>query len=210
MLKNVFIIFLMILISHPSIGLSQEAPIEKKMVNKKKKRSLSFKQVSFSLIQWQEFIKGTKGSIDNETRTQSQGLQFRFGYNIPFRGSKWRHAYFTDFSIGTLKGSVNTAGSIDELRNQYWLSAAIAPALLVRTTPVSEIGFAAPMTLRIIQWNLKKEGDLLMQKTTSFSPGLSLIYMNRFTPKSILNVSLTHQFGWQASQWAVGYEHRYQ
>lgn len=209
MFKNALVLFLFILVSQPMMVSGQEVPVVKKWVVKKKHRKVTFKQISFSLIQWQEFIKGQKSGIANETRTQSQGIQFRYGYNIPFRGSKWRHAYFADFSFGTLKGTIKTADVSDELRNQYWLSAAVAPALLVRTTPSSEIGLAAPMTLRLIRWNIKKEGDLLMQRTSSFSPGLSFIYLNRFTNRSILNVSLTHQFGWHATQWTVGYEYRF-
>ena len=216
MIRRLLIVLLIVLITSaipaPLAASAQEesTPQTSTKVNLKRKvRHTGFHQTGVSFLMWQEQIKGTKSTVASDTRTQSQGIQFRYGYNIPFRNSRWRHAYLGDLGFGTLKGTVVTSGLADELRNQYWISSSLTPALIYETTDVSDLGIGAPMTLRLIRWNLQKEGDLLMDRTSSFSPGLSLLYMNRFTVHHILNFTFTHQFAWKASQWAVGYDYRF-
>ncbi|MGE0632224.1 MAG: hypothetical protein AB7O96_07435 [Pseudobdellovibrionaceae bacterium] len=168
----------------------------------------SFSQFGMNFSFWQETIGAKKGSAETDIRALFQGVNFRYAYNSAMSG-RWRNPYFMDLGFGFVKGKGTAATIQDELKSQPWTNFSLTPALIYRTTEVSDFGFGLPLAYRMIQWKLNEASGLEMDKKSSLSAGISMIHINRFTNSAFLTLALAHQINWNATVWSLGLDFKF-
>ncbi|MGZ3722046.1 MAG: hypothetical protein ACXVA9_03885 [Bdellovibrionales bacterium] len=181
--------------------------VEKTVANTGKMNAPSktkFQDLSIGLITWQEDIKATRGGESTLMQAQLQGLNFATSWN-KFYTPTWREWYTVDFTLGQVKGKGATATIPDELKRQTFVELEFAPGLMWRTSPVSELGFGVPIAVRYIKWDLISGAGLQMDKKTSFSAGLSGTYVNRFSSRTSIHITVAHQHMWNAVVWTAAW-----
>lgn len=199
-----FIIFTVVLV-HGQVGQATTATTKKKA---KSVRPATYSRMGLSMGLWQESIEAKKAGVRTKIEMQSHGLRLHYNYNIPYTRSNWRQVYGGELGYGYIKGKGALTTIADELEKQPWISLTFSYGWLYRTTPVSDVGVAVPLTYRMISWDLESGSGLKMDRENSFSAGFSLLYMNRFSEKSAINISLTHHYMWDTTIWAMGWEYK--
>jgi hypothetical protein len=180
---------------------------EKTVANQKKMSAPSnkeFQDLSIGLATWQEEIKATRGSETTLMQTQSQALKVSTSYNKFFRHD-WREWYEGSFLLGQVKGKGGTVTIPDELKRQIFLGLELSPGLMWRTSPVSELGFSLPIEIRYIKWDLISSSGLNMDRKFSYSAGLGATYVNRFSSRASIHISVAHQHMWNTVIWSAAY-----
>ena len=162
-----------------------------------------FRQFTLGYQLWQETIDASSAGVNSEMLTYFHGFKAGYSWHRPLRNVRWVTVYGADFGFGFAKGAA-MAPLTDEVEDQGWYSATVYPGLMYRGTSKSEIGIQIPLTYRIIQWKLDEPFDL--DRKGSFSAGVSLMYVARFSLKSSMQVALTHQQMWDATIWSIGYQ----
>lgn len=171
-------------------------------------KKTNYSEFTLGLLTWQEDIKATRASESTLMLTQSWGLNLGMNWNNFMQSQSWRNWRWwntADVTIGQVKGQGNTTGIPDELKRQTFVMLQGSPGLMWRTTPVSELGFSLPIAFRYIKWDLIKAADLKMDKATSFSAGLGLTYVNRFSVRNSIHVTIAHQHMWNTTMWGAGF-----
>lgn len=158
---------------------------------------------------WQENIKVRNGASQGNMETQSQGFVTSLAYLIPTGGRTWLQHYSFDFGFGAIKGKGRSAAIPDELKGQLWLTGGVTPGLIMRTSPISAVGLMLPITYRLIEWKLKGGTSFNPENDSSFSVGVSGVYINQLSKNHYLNLSLTHQVQWQANIWNLSWQYRF-
>ncbi len=154
------------------------------------------------LIIWQEAVKLNRGASSAQMQSQFKGLIINGDYNRTIANSYWQHLYSLEFAYGTLKGQGDQPNIPDRLDNQSWMMLAFKPGLIYRTSPVSRAGLILPLLYRKISWNFNPNSGLAAEDK-AFSVGIGLLFTQRFTKDSSVNLSLVHQRMWQTSLWAA-------
>ena len=126
-------------------------------------------------------------------------------YQIPFRNVRWVQYYGADFQYGSVKGTGDGTLS-DAVKDQPWMGLTLSPGLIYRSTAVSELGFMIPLAYRKVSWELDPAASLEISDK-NFSAGLGAIFINRFSRRSSLLLSLTHQQMWTATVWGIGFQY---
>lgn len=180
-----------------------------KKSRKSKTRSLltkNYYDVTAQYITWQEQVDASGTGITGSGRFQFTGYQFGLTKNKPFSSIRWVQQYATQLTVGTAKGAGESNTFTDEFKNQTWFSLSASAGLIYRTTAASEIGVFAPISYRLIQWKFADNAAIELDKESSFSAGLGFQFVQRFTPRSSMVISVAHQIVWEATQWSIGYQ----
>lgn len=165
--------------------------------------------VRVSGILWQEALEVSNGTARGTMETQSQGLLASMNYMIPIsRSKRWYQTYGIELGFGAIKGKGNTDELADELKGQMWVMAGVNPGVMYRTSPVGTVGILLPIAYRQINWQLSDGSTFNPEGDSSFSLGVSLLYLSHITPRSALMLAVTHQSMWSATSWSVGYQYR--
>jgi hypothetical protein len=174
-------------------------------------RAIPPNQLHFRLggVIWQENLKVRNDTSQGNMETQSQGIVTSFAYLIPTGGRTWLQSYSFDFGFGAIKGKGRTAAIPDELKGQLWLMGGFSPGLLYRTSPISAVGLMLPFSYRLIEWKLKDGSSFNPEGDSSFSVGLSGVYINQLTKNNYLYLSVTHQTNWAANVWNLSWEYKF-
>ncbi len=191
------------------ISSAQETQVKTKKSRKTKTRGLltkNYYDVSAQYITWQELVDASGTGITGNGRFQFSGYQFGLNKNKPFSSIRWVQQYSTQLTVGTAKGAGESNTFTDEFKNQLWFSLSGSAGLIYRTTAASEIGLFVPLTYRMIQWELADNAAIELDKESSFSAGVGFQFVQRFTPRSSLVISVAHQVVWEATQWSLGYQ----
>jgi len=167
---------------------------------------LKYHDWAFGPITWQEDIKATRTPYTTPIQMQSVGLRAAYSYNR-FFSTSWRYHHSTEFAFGNIKGQGTIPQIQDVLRDQAWFMGTYSPGLMVRTSPVSEVGFGLPLSYRYIKWHLQKDSNFAMDRGSSFSAGVSGTYVNRFTSHSSLQIMVQQQHMWNTVMWALAYSY---
>lgn len=174
---------------------------------KRRKPVKAYTQVRAGVVMWQEAIDLKKESSSAKMESQLLGPLFAYSYVRPTGSrNRWLQVYTAELGLGTLKGKGNSDSIPDELKNQPWYMVGLSPALIYRTTSVSEVGVVLPLYYRMIGWKLDPSLGLDPDRDTSFSAGLGGVYTNRLTKTSHLHVALVRQHMWNATQWMVSWQ----
>lgn len=157
---------------------------------------------------WQESLKVKSDTSQGFMETQSQGINGSVGWLRPLSGRQWLYSYGLDFAIGAIKGKSNTPGIEDEIKGQMWLMGGFTPGLIYRTSPISQVGLMLPLSYRWIEWKLKNGSSFNPDGDTSFSVGLSGVYVNQLTKRSYLYLAVTYQTNWAATIWNMSWQYK--
>jgi hypothetical protein len=174
-------------------------------------RAVPPNQLHFRLggVIWQENLKVRNDTSQGNMETQSQGIVSSFAYMIPTGGRTWLQTYSFDFGFGAIKGKGRSAAIPDELKGQLWLMGGFSPGLLYRTSPISAVGLMLPFSYRLIEWKLKDGSSFNPEGDSSFSVGLSGVYINQLTKNNYLYLSITHQTNWAANIWNLSWQYKF-
>lgn len=203
------ILFFVCVLFMTDVTWAQDSEVKTKKSRKTKTRSLltkNYYDVSAQYIMWQELIDASGTGISGNGRFQFSGYQFGLNKNKPFSSIRWVQQYSTHLTVGTTKGTGESNTFTDEFKNQLWFSLSGSAGLIYRTTAASEIGLFVPLSFRMIQWELANNAAIELDKETSFSAGLGFQFVQRFTPRSSMVISVAHQIVWEATQWSIGYQ----
>lgn len=165
-------------------------------------------QVRLGASMWQENLKVRSGASQGNMETQSQGLVTSLGYIIPTGGRTWLQTYSVDFGFGAIKGKGRSSAVADELKGQLWLLGGFTPGLIYRTSPISAVGLMLPFTYRMIEWKLKSGSSFNPEGDSSFSVGLSGVYINQLAKNHYLYTSVTYQTNWAATVWNLSWQYK--
>lgn len=165
----------------------------------------NFWQVRVGWLFGQENIRLKSGANTADMETQSEGLLASANYVLGSR-TRWRQQYGIELGNGRLKGKGNTNEIPDELRGQVWFMFGIAPGINYRSSSVSEVGLSVPIHYRMIQWQLQGGSPLDPERDASFSVAARGHYIQRFSKKSALELSLTYHHLWQATFWGASWQ----
>jgi hypothetical protein len=168
----------------------------------------AYNDLTIGLITWQEGIKATRPPDSTIMTTQSLGMRVSYAYNRFYSGP-WRYHHEANFAFGTLKGKGGLSSIQDEIKNQIWMMATLSPGLIVRTSPVSELGLSVPLSYRFIHWQFESGTNFTMDKGSSFSAGLAGLFGLRFNPRSGIEFTVQHQHMWNAVMWTASYVYVY-
>jgi hypothetical protein len=163
-----------------------------------------FTQLHVGYQLWQETIDATSGATTSEMLTYMHGLRLGYSWHHPFKNVRWVSVYGAELGMGFAKGTA-VSPLADEVKDQTWFSATFNPGIMYRSTSKSELGLMLPITYRLIQWKLQEPFDL--DRSSSFSVGLTGAYINRFSLQNSFMVSVTHQQMWNATIWGIGYQY---
>jgi hypothetical protein len=200
------LIFIFILVfSGLSYGQTHRSTM--KLTKKPRTHGKSYYQWGVHILLSQEEVAATRAGVTEKLVTQFQGISMKLTKRIPTSHIRWQWSHSADLAMGILhtRGAA-TSVVPDTLRNQPWYAATLNPGFIYRTTSVSEIGMGIPLTYRMIRWSLN-DPTLTMDKKSSFSYGVSAIYINRLTQNSSLEASFTHQINWNSTIWSLGWNH---
>lgn len=197
-LKKLLLIFTLMTCGNAFV-FAQEGPRKIKASTTKKK----FSQFHVGYQVWQEHIDASSAGTESEMLAHFHGAKIGYSLHHPHKNVRWVTVYGADLGIGLTKGTA-TSPLTDEVEDQTWFSITAYPGLMYRSTSKSELGILIPVSWRMIQWKLQDPYDL--DRDSSFSAGISLVYVNRFSLKSSMTVTLTHQQMWNATIWGVGYQ----
>lgn len=164
----------------------------------------SFSQLHMGYQLWQEAIDATSAGTTSEMLTYLHGFRIGYSWHKPLRNVRWVTVYGADLGLGLAKGAA-AAPLTDEVEDQSWFSITFNPGMMYRTTSKSEIGFYVPIAYRMIRWDLKAPFDL--DRDSSFSVGVTGAYVSRFSLKTSMMVTVTHQQMWNATIWGIGYQY---
>ncbi len=193
----------------PSV-FAQSTDVKTNKSRRTKTRSIlreSYYDVSAQYVTWQELIDVTGAGAADNGRFQFSGYQFGLSHNKPFSNIRWVRQYSSHLTVGTTKGSGISNTFTDEFKNQLWMSLSASAGLIYRTTAASEVGFFAPVYYRYIDWQLNENAAITLDKGTSFSAGLGFLFLQRFSTRSAMMITVGHQFVWEATQWSIGYQY---
>ena len=168
----------------------------------------AYNDLTIGFITWQEGIKATRIPDSAIMTTQSLGLRGSYAYNRFYSGP-WRYHHSVDVAFGTLKGKGGIPSIQDEIKNQIWMMATLSPGLIVRTSPVSELGLSVPLSYRYIRWQFEPGTNFSMDKGSSFSAGLAGLFGLRFSPRSGIEFTVQHQHMWSTVMWTASYVYVY-
>jgi hypothetical protein len=194
-------ILLSCVLSFAHVAVAQNTSTKKIKATTTKK---NYTQLHVGYQLWQETIDASSGGTASEMLTYMHGFRLGYSWHRPFSNVRWVSVYGAELGMGLAKGTA-TAPLTDEVEDQTWFSVTFNPGLIYRGTSKSEIGLMLPISYRMIQWELQAPFDL--DRGSSFSVGLTGAYVNRFTQKSSLMVTLTHQQMWNATIWGLGYQY---
>jgi hypothetical protein len=180
----------------------------RRVVKKKAFVHRTYYSSSVGLLTWQEVIRAHRASDSTGIQTQLLGVQGDFSYNFEHT-SRWIQHDSLKFAAGLLKGKGASDEIDDELKNQKWVMLTASPGLIYRTTPVSDVGVGLPLSYRYIAWKLNPALNLNVEKSSSFSIGVSGTYVNRLSRHSSLYVVVEHQHMWDAVLWFAGWNYIY-
>lgn len=210
-MKLLFLIITMM----SSLGWSAQTLSESRGINttektvKKSKLKKSFYQVHMQYLLWQEDIDANAGTLAGSIPFQFTGLKMGASYNSPLSKIRWVQSYAMDVSFGTAKGGSSPNALTDEFKNQMWYAATLTPGLTYRSSAVSELSLILPLTYRKVNWSYGDSLAIELDRSSSFSVGLGALFALRFTPKSALFASLTHQQMWKTTQWSIGWQYAF-
>lgn len=174
---------------------------------KKRTPPRPYTQLRTGIVMWQEAIDLKKDASSAKMESQLIGPLFAYSYVRPVgKRNRWLQVYSAELGLGTLKGKGNSDSIPDELKNQPWYMVGVSPALIYRTTSVSEVGVVLPLYYRMIGWKLDPSLGLDPDRDTSFSAGLGGVYTNRLTKTSHLHVALVRQHMWNSTQWMISWQ----
>lgn len=171
----------------------------------------TFRQISAGGILWQESIKAKRDGDEAHMLTLFQGLDFGFSKNKYVRfvgGSEWRQVDTYNVGLGIAQAKGDALAIQDELKNQGWLQGTVSRSWIYRTSPVSEVGFITPASLRYTQWKLS-DSELKIDRQFAVSAGVGGVYINRFAKGSSLRLSVVHQALWQATVWGLAWDYAF-
>jgi hypothetical protein len=211
-MKWTLIFFTILALLSPQLSLAQSVKTTKKVSRKTKTRNLlsqKYYDATAQYIMWQENIDASGTGISGSGRFQFVGYQFGANLNKPIWGIRWLRQYSSQLTLGTVKGTGESLTFTDEFKNQTWLAASASAGLIYRTSAASEIGVYLPLSVRYINWTYADGAVIELDKQTSFSAGLGFQYIQRFSRKSSLIVTVAHQYVWEATQWSLGYQYSF-
>lgn len=163
-----------------------------------------FRQVNVGYQMWQEKIDVSSNGTESQMLTHMHGVRIGIASHRPSNSSvRWVTVYGADLGLGLAKGAAKPPLT-DEVESQGWLSVTVYPGLIYRTTSKSELGILLPVTYRNIQWKVDEPFEA--DRSSSFSAGVTGIYVNRFTLRDSMYVTLSHQAVWGATVWGLGYQ----
>lgn len=195
-----WILFVALIVVSGGTAYAQEEPRKIKAGVTKQR----FRQVHVGYQMWQEKIDVSSGNVDSKMLTHMHGVRIGYASHRPHNSSvRWLTVYGADFGFGLAKGAAE-APLIDEVESQGWVSATVYPGLMYRTTSKSELGILLPLSYRNIQWKLDKPFEA--ERSSTFSAGVTGVYVNRFTLKHSMAVTISHQAVWKATVWGIGYQ----
>jgi hypothetical protein len=197
-MKSVFAFIILLIVSEPLLAQSK--------TKAKNLLQQNYYDVSAQYVVWQELVEASGPSITGEGRFQFAGYQFGLTHNKPIRGIRWVRQYASYLTVGTAKGA-GQGTFTDEFKNQMWVAVSASAGLTYRTTAVSELSVFAPLSARLINWELASNAAIELDKETSFSAGLGFQFTQRFSTRSAMLISVAHQFMWEATQWSIGYQY---
>jgi|GEM_PF-2588729 len=166
----------------------------------------SYFQWGIHALLWQEYIAAHRGTDTEQMLVQTQGFGLGLTYRKPSSSIRWWQSHEFDLDFGNVHTTGTSATIPDTLRQQQWYSATFSPGFIYRTTAVSDIGMGVPLTYRVINW-VTNDPTLTLDRHTSFSYGLSAIYINRLSHTSTLQLSFADQMSWKAFVWSLGWTH---
>jgi hypothetical protein len=191
-------------------ALSQEIETKAKQEARASKNSLPNQvQLRFGGVLWQENIRVRNGGSQGNMETQSQGLTSSLAYLIPTGGRTWLQHYSLDFGFGAIKGKGRSAAIPDELKGQLWLTGGVTPGVIMRTSPISAVGLMLPISFRLIEWKLKSGTSFNPENDSSFSVGISGVYINQLAKNHYLFLSITHHAQWAADIWNLSWQYKF-
>lgn len=203
------------LILFSSFGWSEENLAQPVSVSSKQKTAArtrlkkSYYQINMQYLIWEENINASAGAISGSIPFQFTGLKGGLSYNAPLPNVRWVQSYAGDLSLGTTKGGNSNSALTDEFQNQVWYALTFTPGLTYRTSAVSELSLILPLTYRKVNWSYEDTLYIELARASSFSVGLGVLFALRFTPKSALFSSITHQQMWQTTQWSIGWQYAF-
>lgn len=205
-------LFICTLLLFSSIGsaetVSTAAPSPVKS-NARTKLKKSYYQTYFEYTLWQEKIDANAGSTSGSIPFQFTGVKIGTSYNTPYEKIRWVRSYAGDLSFGTTKGGSTTSALTDEFKNQLWLALTFTPGITYRSSATSEISLIAPFVYRKVSWTYDDTSAIQVDRSSSFSVGLGLLFALRFTPKSSIYASMTHQQLWNTTHWSFGWQYAF-
>ncbi len=164
----------------------------------------NYRQVHVGYHMWQEKIDVSSDGVDAMMLTHFHGVRLGYSSHRPSSSNvRWVTVYGADLGLGLAKGAA-TAPLTDQVESQGWVSATVYPGLIYRSTSKSELGIQLPLVYRNIQWKLDKPFEA--DRSSSFSAGVTAIYINRFTLQNSMSITLTHQAVWKSTVWGIGYQ----
>lgn len=194
------VILLSVLLMFSPLSLAQQTKTKKVKATTTKK---SFRQLHIGYQLWQEHIDASSGGTTSDMLTYLHGLRIGYSWHRPFKNVRWVSVYGADLGMGLAKGAA-TAPLTDEVEDQTWFSVTFNPGIMYRSTSKSELGLMLPISYRMIQWKVQAPFEL--DRSSSFSVGVTGAYVNRFSLKSSFMATVTHHQMWNATIWGLGYQ----
>lgn len=183
-----------------SLSYAQEGPRKIKAGVTKQQ----FRQLYVGYQMWQEKIDVSSNGVDSQMLSHFHGFRIGVASHRPNSSSvRWVTVYGADLGLGIAKGAA-LPPLTDEVESQGWLSLTVYPGLIYRSTSKSELGILLPVSYRSIQWQLDEPFEA--DRSSSFSAGVTGIYVNRFTLRNSMYITLSHQAIWKATVWGIGYQ----
>lgn len=151
---------------------------------------------------WHESIKGSRGAQKAIYSTEFQGFKLQGSYLTPLNNVRWVPIYTGMLSLGS--GIANGTGDYTEtLTKQHFFGMGVSGGMLFRFNNTAEIGLAIPLEFRSTAYKI--ESQTILERANTFSYGLTFMMITRISQKSAIQVGLTHQQVWNATQWNLAY-----
>lgn len=187
-----------------------QAAEEAKVKNKVIKPITPYWRWGYQLVHWQEELKATDDQIEFTFRTQVIASSFQINYERGWgRSRRWLVSYPIHLILGIAQGSGGVGLTQNNLKNQEMVGLQIDPAIRMRTSRVSDIGFHLSGIYRYYNWNIKDETGLKVKDNSPFSFGAGLTSRYYWSKNSNFIFGLFSQYDWPTAFWRIGIESRF-